>query len=137
MTLLKNMGLHEKHFLSGVSSSFNLLESRTEKPRKGRKSVNLLDAEKHPKAYQTATRVWREMVKDYQKRHFSIVDAENSPILQRMRNSKNPPADYQLLRHGCGVRVKNEFCGCTYDIDFRGDEHSFWLCPNHNNKHED
>lgn len=110
----------------GLSPDYLLWESRKEKVRARRKPVDLTSKEK--RYHQYLRKLWRDMVKEYQRTGFALVEPKNSQILARLKASKMPHLDMEALKLGFGVEVKNEHCGCHWRIDMKGGEERLWHC---------
>jgi len=125
---LSEIGLVNRSVLNSLTKQFILSEGRKEAERRKREPIDLLDKTKYPKALEAARRDWTKMVRMYQNIGYEIVDAKNSPIIARLHASRLVRNDYKLLEKGYGVKVKNIYCGCIYDVDLEGEWKEEWNC---------
>lgn len=128
LLLLEDAGLVERNVLTTISRNFNLIEGRKDRPRK---PIDLLSEEKYPRSYRQLRDYWLEMVQMYREKGFVIVDPKSSPIIEKLHSSTYPPGDKQKLKDGFGVRVRSVHCGCTYDVNMKGEFNSVWMCSTH------
>lgn len=125
---LVDLGLVERNVLNSSLSGFCVWEARFEKPRKPRSPINLLDKEKRPRSHNWARYLWRQMVSEYRRFGFEVVADPKAPIVERLRNSKNPPDDFSRLKMGWGVEIKNPSCGCHAKVSLDGDVDWIYQC---------
>jgi len=125
---LRDLGMVETAVLNSSVPGFCVWEGRSEKQRKGRAPVDLLDKEKRPRAYNWAHYLWEEMARNYKRFGFEVVSDPQAPIVQRLKNSKNPPEDFSRLKMGWGVEIKNNSCGCHARVDLNGNVDWIYFC---------
>ncbi len=117
---LQGLGMVETSVLNSSLPGFCVWEGRVEKARKARNPIDLLDKERRPRAYNFACHLWKKMSADYRRFGFYVVPDPNSPIVLRLKSSKNPPDDFLRLGMGWGVEIKNLSCGCHARKDLNG-----------------
>jgi hypothetical protein len=125
--ILKELGLVEAHVFTRKVSGFVVWEARVEKERVTRE-INLLDEKKHPRSCNWARRLWKEMAAEYQACGFRVISGPDSPIVKRLKASKNPPDDLGRLKMGWGVEIKNPSCGCHIKVSLDGDFNWIYFC---------
>ncbi len=125
---LRNLGIVKASVLNSSMPGFCVWEGRMERSRRGRLPIDLLDKEKRPRAYNWARYLWKQMVNEYGRSGFKVVSDPQAPIVQRLKESKNPPDDFSRLKMGWGVEIKNPSCGCHARIDLDGNVNWIYFC---------
>lgn len=125
--VLRELGLVQANILVKQIPDFLVWEARMERKRTVCE-INLLDKEKHPRAYNWARKLWRDMAKEYRKYGFKVVSGPDSEIVSKLKSSKNPPDDLGKLKMGWGVEIKNPSCGCQVKVSLDGDFNWVYFC---------
>lgn len=76
---------------------------------------------------------WREDLPQRPKRMYPGYEVDASEMIERLKNSSNPPEDLRRLKMGYGVKLTDPVCKCCTRIDLEGAIIPLYTCPEHSN----